>query len=456
MSEAVRSEGHWFGVQTLSPLALGMSLYGVSGLFTLILLRALGGAPQGIALPLLMLALGTVLPVGMSLCLRAGWPVSRVFELSYGILMVVVVLAICRDALPLRPYGDRITRFVEVGYVFPRWLLGMAVATWLHVGLWKFPPIASRLPPELSGTDTFTSLLCSLVMAIGTIAILRRWPGRLSVMLPLLTPVWVLFATGYTEYYTLVAGAWLACLVWLFEKPLDERSPLAIGAMIGILPALYVGFAGLGLIVGLICVVSRPNRSLVLLGAAAATLAAAIAICWPDGVARYLVSLYGEMNFGEEHTMFRRYVSHSASAHSIFFSTAYALSPTHLGDLAYIATWSGGWMLGPALGAALVVALRQSGTAQLARVLRTDTRIWLGLLLALWQIYYFLFMIPKAGPTRDVDLFFSTIVTLGFLAGRLLDISANPRRSLSILSALAGSAVVTAVFLAWIGLPRRP
>ena len=151
MSEAVRSEGNWFGVQTLSPLALGVSLYGVSGLFTLILLKTLGGAPQGLALPLLMLALGTVLPVGLSLCLRAGWPVSRVFELSYGILMVVVVLAICRDVLPPRPYGDRITRFVEAGYVFPRWLLGMAVATWLHVGVWKFPPSPRGSRPSCRG-----------------------------------------------------------------------------------------------------------------------------------------------------------------------------------------------------------------------------------------------------------------------------------------------------------------
>jgi succinate-acetate transporter protein len=66
------------------------------------------------------------------------------------------------------------------------------------------------------------------------------------------------------------------------------------------------------------------------------------------------------------------------------------------------------------------------GHRQAERIARTDARIWLAFLLALWQIY-FLFMIPTVGRTRVVDLFFPTYVTLEFLAGHLLDIFDKPR-----------------------------
>jgi hypothetical protein len=89
------------------------------------------------------------------------------------------------------------------------------------------------------------------------------------------------------------------------------------------------------------------------------------------------------------------------------------------------------------------------------RLAPTHARIELAFLRALWQIYDFLFKVPRACPTRDADLFFSTDVPSNLVAVDLLDILDRPRRNVLMASALTGSAVVVAAWLAWIGLPRR-
>ncbi len=38
-----------------------------------------------------------------------------------------------------------------------------------------------------------------------------------------------------------------------------------------------------------------------------------------------------------------------------------------------------------------------------------------------WQIFYFFFMLPKLGPVKDIDLYFSVYLTIAFVAGLLVD-----------------------------------
>jgi len=67
-------------------------------------------------------------------------------------------------------------------------------------------------------------------------------------------------------------------------------------------------------------------------------------------------------------------------------------------------------------------------------------------------------MIPKLGPTGDVDLFWPTFIAMAFFSGWLLDRMTPPLAcgaEYLVICGLAGSAVLTAMFLAWIGLPAR-
>jgi hypothetical protein len=286
-------------------------------------------------------------------------------------------------------------------------------------------------------------------MGIGTFAILERWRDRLSVLFTVLTPVWILFSSGYVEYYPLVIGAWLAILAWLFDAPLGERPAGMIGCVIGVLPALYVGFAGLSVMLLVVYAVVRPRQLLLVLGCAAATFAVAVAVASPS-IPEALRRLYAEMNFGESHTMFPRYWRRSSGPDSLFFTVRYAFGAQHMKDVAYIVFWSAGWLVVP-LGIGALTTLR----ADTIRAAWRDSRVWLAFGLVVWQVVYLFMMIPKAGPTRDVDLFCPTVVVLAFLSGQLLDRpGADPFRP-ELLAAMCGVQVITSVYLAWIGLPPR-
>jgi hypothetical protein len=376
-------------------------------------------------------------------------------EVAYGSLLIFIVAMIWLGAVSPRLYGDNVVRFLGPSYPFPRWLAGMATAVWLHDHVWRAPSVTALLPASMIGPEPFAQLLGATVMSLGTILVLRAWPGRLAVAIPILTPVWVLFASGHMEYYPLVATAWLAALAWLFEKPLPERSPIAFGCLIGILPALYLGFLGLSALAGLIYVLWRPKHLPMVLGSGAAAFVAVVVVCWPEGVASYVWHVYHQISLGEQHTFFARYVGQAASPTSVFFKADYALSELHLRDVAYLVTWGGGWLMPAVFVMGAVVASRRLVDERLVWPLVRDSRTWLGAGLGVWQLYYLIFMIPKFGPTNDVDLFWPTTVAFAFFGGRFLDLANRPRLKLAILCAVAGCGVVTAVYLAWIGLPRR-
>src|SRR5262249_11497395 len=127
-----------------------------------------------------------------------------------------------------RPYGDgdSVVDFLNANDGFPRWLVGITLAITLYRGVWLFPPFAAHLSAVHAHPAAFAGVLCAVVMCVSSIAILRAWPNRLAVVLPMLTPLWILFTTGYIEYYPLMIGAWLASIAWLMERPWEERSPV--------------------------------------------------------------------------------------------------------------------------------------------------------------------------------------------------------------------------------------
>ena len=83
----------------------------------------------------------------------------------------------------------------------------------------------------------------------------------------------------------------------------------------------------------------------------------------------------------------------------------------------------------------------------------------IGLMLA-WQALSSLIVIPKFGPIKDIDLFFSVYITFAFVAGLFFDKysqNALPEERIRIqnilFSALIGNTVIILMYLSYIGLP---
>lgn len=384
---------------------------------------------------------GAVLLGSLAVVAMHQWGAQRVLRTLFVVMPLVALALLWQDRLPAWPYGDGALMggFLEGAYVFPRWMLGMTAAVALHAGVWRFPPLASWLPAHLATGGAFAAILCLMVMAISSAALLTRWP-RLPVQFALLTPVWVLFSSGYVEYYPLMIGAWTAALLWTFERPLRERPPAAVGALAGVLVALYIGLAPFAVLLVVAYAWERPRDLLVVVGATAVTLAVAIGVAYPT-IPAYLQQLYAEMNLGDQHSS-PRYAGLAASPTSLLLATRYVFRSWHLQDVGYMVFWGGGWLFGPML---LVVAAWRWRDAACS-----DARTWLGAALVAWQLFYVLWMIPKAGPQVDVDLFSPVFVTLAVLAGFLVE---GTRARHVLRGATLGVAVATATYLVWLGLP---
>jgi hypothetical protein len=343
--------------------------------------------------------------------------------------LALVALAACGVAslyllattgLPVRPYGDGavLAQFVADGRAVPRWLLGSTAAATLHAASWELPSVQAWLPIPLRSASAFLSIVGTTVMVAGTWMVWRRWPGRLAVLLPACTPVYLLFSSGYVEYYPLIVPLYVATLAWLFDERLEARAPERIGLLAGLLPVVYLGFAPVAVCVLAAYLAARPAAAGRVVAVAAASAAVAVAACWPEGIVSFVRTLVAVINVGDAH-LHPRYAGQVAGPSSMMFSWAAAASLTHLRDCWYLLVHGGGWWTAPLVATA--VALRMREGAGEWPVWRRDARVWLGASLVGCYGYYFFFMVPRLGLTEDLDLFFAAYLLLPFLAGRILD-----------------------------------
>lgn len=414
----------------------------------------LGGAPS----PSLWAVGACIVPLAVPLALTTTHRPEQarvVWQAAWALVTCGVLVLAATARLPALGYGDGdiFEQFVAQGMVVPRWLAGSALAAWGYAAAWEFPPLAAQLPASLSSASGYLSVVCALATGLGTLALLRRWPTSLAVLLPTLTPVWLLFASGYVEYYPLIAPLYVATLAWLFDEPLAVRSPRHLGAVVGALPFVYLGFAPLALMTLAAYGVARRSRLLDAIGTASLTAALTIAVCWPQGVPSYFRSLYSVMNFGDA-SLPERYAGMVGGDVSIFFAPRVLLTSEHLTDVAYTVFWGGGWWSLPLL-LGLVVVPRETRAA--VRSLR-DERVWLGAGVLIWQALYLSLMIPRLGPTNDIDLFFTSYLTLAFFAGLLIDrrdVPLTAGQRLVLVAGIVGASVATTLYLAWLGIPTR-
>jgi hypothetical protein len=302
---------------------------------------------------------------------------AQVLRFAFLAFWVLVCVLIWRNALPESRYGDGylLEEYLRTGNVFPRWPLGML---WLVAFHSVFPGVSA-------------AVLASTSMLVSSWLLLTRWPNRWMVICPLLTPVWLLFSSGYVEYYPFIAGAFVATMAWVLERPVHERSGRDVGMLSGLMSALYIGFAPLSALL----VALRPKRAAIW---AAVTFTLLITACEPRGLPTFLNAMFKEMSLGEANMFDPHYIGQVAGPHSIFFKTSFAFSLQHLRNLLYMDWWGGG----------MFFAVLLIWAAWKARRFRWDGRAAFGAACLGWQLYYFVFMVPHYGPMGDIDLFFST------------------------------------------------
>jgi hypothetical protein len=354
----------------------------------------------------------------------------------------------------LIPYGDYgyLDRVIGRNDVFPRWFLGSAILTRLYQSLW--PTIGPHLPAPLGNPDGFIRLVGAALMSCSSIVLLRWHGARLRLIIPLLSPIWLLFHSGYNEYYPFIAWGYM-CLLFMLTDSQEKYTPRFIATVCAALCLSYAGFVPIALFVLTYYALSTDmRRGVIALLMAGVICVFLLILLWPNTLMSFAHEYVYTLNLGEQGTGFSAYIGQSGWGTTPFFSLSYALSVEHLSHLGFMFFLG----IGPVpLLSVLGLMLFYSRDGLFPCIPRTLTTVCLGAFV-IWQVLYGLLMIPKLGPLRDVDLFFSVYLTIGFIAGllgdKLLD-AARPdvasRWTECIVAASLGSSAVILTQLLYIG-----
>ena len=308
-------------------------------------------------------------------------------------------------------YGDdgQITGLLEAGVPFCRWLIGTSVL----VKLFKFfqlfyDALSAKVFAEISGAI--------IMFFLSTFLIIRR-RTQAMIILPLTTPVWVLFCLGYNEYYPFIAGIFVLVSIWLINRKPSEQL-FFWAAIAGLLPVVYVGFVPLA---GLVIIKLFFHRKSLLGFASNLLISAAVVIssakvAWGGTLSSLLERLKSDLLIGDRGAV-DEYIGKALPNIPGTFKIPYAFSFWHFQDLAFIALFSGGvafllfWIpFGSVSTKKYVLKLKNFRTDSLMLVL-----------LVVSHLIFLLFYIPKLGPTRDIDLYFSTVLSISICLGARLD-----------------------------------
>lgn len=329
---------------------------------------------------------------------------------ALGMGILVVLINTLGGGVSFVAYGDAgyLPMVIAQGERFSRWLLGTAVLSDAYPAAHALLGVSAAQWVEVLG---------GLVMAAFMVAIMVTSRGRLAYLFPLMTPMWMVFSSGYDEYYPFIAGVYVYFVILMYQRELPNRYwvPILSAAM----PLLYIAFAPLGALLLIRYWIDHPASRAKSLCLSAVVYIAGLVALWPGGPVDYVSALYLDLNLGEVNTAYAPYQGASASDYSPFFSLSYALSLQHGRELLYMLLAGTGVVIPLLLLVGLVVlAVRGraacfTGKPNLSRVLF--------IAFVLWQILYFVFMIPKLGPFVDIDLFFSVYFLLAMLAGLICD-----------------------------------
>ena len=263
---------------------------------------------------------------------------SWYWQCLWGMFIFLILRNLITKQVPLLSYGDRgfMEAILHAGDSVPKWLIGSTLTNLAYAAVWQFPSFQSWLPTDIQPSHGFVAIVGALIMGLSSVMLIRRWPDRLSIIFPLMTPIWIMFSTGYSEIYPFVVAVFVAALSVIFDGTLESKSPLVVGFIAALLPLTYLGFAPLGILLLFAYTVSNRKNSLRVLGYSILIFILLLAVFWSGSKTQFFGQLYSSMNLGEQNILFERYKDHSAGTNSIFFEPTYALSVEHLTDAAFV------------------------------------------------------------------------------------------------------------------------
>ncbi len=393
----------------------------------------------GLLIPLLLLVLGS-----LSFLKTSG----RTFSLQYVMiffLIVSIINVLFFRFLHVRIYGDfnQLPTEITKAIVSPRWLIGSSILAFLYHSI--VLPISGNFQ-----SVAFVLLAGSILMCLFSFFLVNKYPNRLTIILPFISPIWFLFLSGYNEYYPFIAPAFICALLLLSEDRISKINPILIGIIAAFLSLLYVGFVPIGLFLMVVFFIRNGWKngfiSLVSMGLSIFLL---ILIFWPDNITTFFPAYYSALNVKESELFPGKLM-----AHLPFFKVSYAFSRDNISRVTSDFFWAGGFV-------SLLIMVLSAFHKKIFSALNLIQRNALYLfILVLFQVFYFIFMVPRLGGLQDIDLFFTVYLVFSFVAGLLSDILATGLThefslmyKLSVFSFFLGNTSYLILYFCFLGVP---
>ena len=355
----------------------------------------------------------------MFLCLVIGQFRIRYINNKFSQVITALALTLVAILVLLEPierqffisYGDweTLVGVIKGPGVFARWALGSTVLSSIYI-------VSTSFIAKVTAAK-FLAVLSSLFVLGATWVTITKSKGRLSYLLPLMSPMWIAFCFGYDEYNAFVAPIFLIVALWIFfgEQP---KSVTVASICAGLLPAIYVGLAPISIIVMLKLLVPRKNWNERVTSIAIWLVAyvGAIEFSWPAGHIDYLRNLTSDLMLGSV----GGYEGMASSEKSPFFNLQTVLSPDHLSGVAYMLIFGAG--LGSVIFFLGVLATPTFGIARVRKSVSPLISMgWIQWLFVAWSVFYIIALMAKLGPTGDIDAFYSSYITISIVIGLIAD-----------------------------------
>ena len=336
---------------------------------------------------------------------------GQVITASVLIFVLILVLAEPIERPFFFSYGDweTLVGVIKGPGVFARWALGSTVLSSIYIALTSF--IAQVTAAK------FLSVFSSLFVLGATCLTIKKSEGRLSYLLPLMSPMWIAFCFGYDEYNAFVAPIFLFVALWIFfgEQP---KSVTVASICAGLLPAVYVGLGPISIIVMLKLLVPRKNWNERVTSIAIWLVAyvGAIEFSWPKGHISYLKNLTSDLMLGS----IGGYEGMASSEKSPFFNIQTVLSFDHFSDVAYMLVFGAG--MASIIFFLAVLAMPALGLTKVRKTVSPLISLgWIQWLFVAWSVFYIVALMAKLGPTGDIDAFYSSYITISIVVGLVVD-----------------------------------
>ena len=336
---------------------------------------------------------------------------GQVITASVLIFVLILVLAEPIERPFFFSYGDweTLVGVIKGPGVFARWALGSTVLSSIYIALTSF--IAQVTAAK------FLSVFSSLFVLGATCLTIKKSEGRLSYLLPLMSPMWIAFCFGYDEYNAFVAPIFLLTALWTFFG--DQPKSVTVASICaGLLPALYVGLGPISIIVMLkvLVPIKNWNQRVKAIAIWLVAYVGAIEFSWPAGHISYLRNLTSDLMLGSV----GGYEGMASSEKSPFFNIQTVLSPDHLSGVAYMLIFGAG--LASIIFFLAVLAMPALGLTKVRKTVGPlITMGWIQWLFVAWSVFYIVALMAKLGPTGDIDAFYSSYITISIVVGLVVD-----------------------------------